>query len=152
MKKILVNRQDFNDKVNFIKDLIKDQNETILITGVAGSGKSEFAKQVQGRGIDVVHLDDFGSKQENQWIVDVSKLPIRSRIFEGLSDNLPDVIKKLRPTTVFVVVAGPAELRKAYEDRANDRLNLFQDHFKAQSELSDSAIAFEQKQFINRRF
>lgn len=152
MKKILVNRQDFNDKVNFIKDLIKDQNETVLITGVAGSGKSEFAKRVQGRGIDVVHLDEFGSKQENNWIIDVSKIPIRSRVFEGLSDNLQDVIKKIRPTAVFVVVAGPAELRKAYEERSRDRLNQFADQFKAKSELSDSAIAFEQKQFINRRF
>lgn len=151
MKKVLVSRGDFNDKVSFAKDLLKDEKECLMITGMAGSGKTEFAKRLSAKGVDVIHLDDFAEKKENQWIINVKDIPFRSRVFEGISDNFAEVMKKIKPTTVFMIVASPGELKTAYADRANDRLNQFQDYFKAKSELSDSAIAFEQKQFINGR-
>lgn len=95
------------DKEAFLK-VIQDLPKPLWITGVSGSGKSfilhEILTSSSGTALD---LDSIGHAAGGKWNVDVkaavARLSLGSRIFVGTCSNSADLVRALKPRSIFIL-------------------------------------------------
>lgn len=131
-----------------VVSILKSKKKT-LITGLAGSGKTFMADKIKEKGGKIQHLDWIASKVNGQWIVNLTKIDNSIQIFEGVCDNLEQVISIIKPELVYIIEANSEELRISSKLRSQEKDNLFKKHFSERAVAPDEYWVQEKKNFRN---
>lgn len=153
MKIETFSRQNFNKLIQIIERDFKNGIKRIFVTGFDGVGKTYFYRMCKSKNIECVDIEPYCDRIDSLKIVPRWKeIPEDIPVYIGWTSEYKKFKSKYRIEKIYAITATAQELLKEYKNRANDERRPDRDIYRAKSQNSESAIAYEQQNFIRRLF